>query len=161
MQFHATAKCFRSTLYLLLCPSEKLLLGSLLCSKQSFLSRPVKVIDGSPCCLHQPTTIKISHCSLLNRLQNVHYGKPLKITWWKGFAPGRFIYVGWPFSSFCFMQKKALTMWRPRILANYADLCTASCQMPCHGILEHQNFDFFLQERVPSNTITGQHSKDT
>ena len=83
-QFHKTAKCFKSTLYLLLSlpfgeemyPIEKLPVGSLLYvqnRKRSFLSRSVKTIDGSPCCSYQATTVQhfwlkkhggeASHCS--------------------------------------------------------------------------------------------------
>ena len=83
-QFHKTAKCFKSTLYLLLSLPfgeemyliEKLPVGSLLYvqnRKRSFLSRSVKMIDGLPCCSHQATTVqhflfkkhggKASHCS--------------------------------------------------------------------------------------------------
>ena len=67
-QFHKTAKCFKSTLYLLfslpfgqeMYPIEKLPVGSLLYvqnRKRSFLSRSV---NGSPCCSHQATTVRIS-----------------------------------------------------------------------------------------------------
>ena len=83
-QFHKTAKCFKSTLYLLLSLPfgkemyliEKLPVGSLLYvqnRKRDFLSRSVKTIDGSPCCSHQATTVQhfsfkkhggeASHCS--------------------------------------------------------------------------------------------------
>ena len=83
-QLHKTAKCFKSTLYLLLSlpfgeemyPIEKLPVGSLLYvqnRKRLFLSRSVKTIDGSPCCSHQATTVQhfsfkkhggeASHCS--------------------------------------------------------------------------------------------------
>ena len=68
-QFHKTAKCFKSTLYLLLSlpfgeemyPIEKLPVGSLLYvqnRKRSFLLRSVKMIDRSPCCSHQATTVQ-------------------------------------------------------------------------------------------------------
>ena len=84
MQFHKTAKFFKSTLYLLLSlafgeemyPIEKLPVGSLLYvqnRKRSFLSRSVETIDRSPCCSHQATTMQhfsfkkhggeASHCS--------------------------------------------------------------------------------------------------
>ena len=64
-QFHKTAKCFKSTLYLLLSlpfgeemyPIEKLPVGSLLKTVNE-LSRSVKTIDG----LHQATTVQ--HFSL-------------------------------------------------------------------------------------------------
>ena len=70
-QFHKTAKCFKSTLYLLLSLPfgeetsrlKKLPVGSLLYvqnRKRSFLSGSVKTIDGSPCCSHQATTKSIS-----------------------------------------------------------------------------------------------------
>ena len=83
-QFHKTAKCFKSTLYLLLSlpfgeemyPIEKPPVGSLLYvqnRKRSFLSRSIKTIDRSPCCSHQATTEQhfsfkkhggeASHCS--------------------------------------------------------------------------------------------------
>ena len=83
-QFHKTAKCFKSTLYLLwslpfgeeMYPIEKLPVGSLLFvqnRKRSFLSRSVKTIDRSPCCSYQATTVQhfsfkkhggeASHCS--------------------------------------------------------------------------------------------------
>ena len=68
-----------------------------LCSKRSFFSRSVKMIDGSPCCLHQVTTVQPSRSSPLNRPQDVRYGKPLK----KTLAPilvvkrcGKFIITG-------------------------------------------------------------------
>ena len=68
-QFHKTAKCLKSTLYLLLSlplgeemyPIEELPVGSLLYvqnRERSFLSRSVKTIDGSPCCSHQATTMQ-------------------------------------------------------------------------------------------------------
>ena len=83
-QFHKTAKCFKSTLYLLLSlpfgeemyPIEKLPVGSLLYVQnrnRSFLSCSVKTIDRSPCCSHHATTVQhfsfkkhggeASHCS--------------------------------------------------------------------------------------------------
>ena len=46
----ATAKCFKSTLYLLLCPTEKLLFSSLLYVQND--------LDGLPCCSHQATTVQ-------------------------------------------------------------------------------------------------------
>ena len=54
-QFRATAKFFKSTLYLLSCPTEKLPFGSFLCA-QNHLS--FRVLDGSPGCLHQATTVQ-------------------------------------------------------------------------------------------------------
>ena len=67
-QFHKTAKCFKSTLYLLLSlpfgeeyTRLKKNCRLVLCSmnrKRSFLSHSVKTIDGSPCCSHQATTVQ-------------------------------------------------------------------------------------------------------
>ena len=54
-QFRATAKCFKSTLYLLLCPTEKLPFGSFLCAQNNL---SFHVLDGSPGCLHQATTVQ-------------------------------------------------------------------------------------------------------
>ena len=34
---------------------------------------------------------------------------------------------------------------------------TASCQMPCNGILQHWNLDSFFQGRIPWNSATGLH----
>ena len=48
---------FKSTLFLLLHPTEKLPSGSLF-YVQNNLSRSVKTIDGSPCCLHQATAVQ-------------------------------------------------------------------------------------------------------
>ena len=72
MQFRETAKCFKSTLYLLrslpfgeeMYPTEKLLFP--ICLKWSFLSHSVKTIDGLPCCSHQATTslLKPAICTL-------------------------------------------------------------------------------------------------
>ena len=89
-QLHKTAKCFKSTLYLLLSlpfgeemyPIEKLPVGSLLYvqnCKRSFLSRSARTIDGSPCCSYQATTVQhfsfkkhggeASHCSSCEALR--------------------------------------------------------------------------------------------
>ena len=61
---------------------------------------------------------------------------------------------------FCFMWKKALITWSNHMLTSYLDLHHHICQMPCHGILEHQNFEFFYG-RIPWNPVTGPHPKDT
>ena len=53
MQFCATAKCFKSTLYLLLCPTEKLPFGSLFYVQNDLNGSPLP-----PCCLHQATTVQ-------------------------------------------------------------------------------------------------------
>ena len=53
IQFHATAKCFKPTLYLLLWPTERMPFGSLV-KTIFFLSRSVKTIYGSPCCSMLP-----------------------------------------------------------------------------------------------------------
>ena len=50
--FVATANCFKSPLYLLLCPTEKLPFGSLL------YMHVQNDLDGSPSCLHQATTVQ-------------------------------------------------------------------------------------------------------
>ena len=48
---------------------------------------------------------------------------------------------------FCFMGKKALIVWQMQMLANYANLHHPILSR--HGILEHRNFIFFFQGRVP------------
>ena len=86
-QFHKTAKCFKSTVSLLLSlpfgeemyPIDKLPVGSLLYvqnRKRSFLSRSVKTIDGSPCCSHQATTVQ--HFSVKNMAAKLRTARAVK-----------------------------------------------------------------------------------
>ena len=78
-QFYATAKCFKSTLYHLLHPTEKLLFGSLLYveNNRNFLI----LLRWSTDChvaFTRPQPCSISHSSPLNCLQYVCYEKLLK-----------------------------------------------------------------------------------